>query len=302
MYRKLNHLVTFAALAETGSFAGAARRLNLPSSTVSEHIAALERNLGLQLVIRTTRKCRLTDSGLQIAQGAARVVEAVEETMARAEAAAAHPEGKLRISIPFAFAADMLGPSLGRFTALFPGIKLDIRVSNDVDDLIAGGFDLAVRIGPLADSSLIRRKLGDEPQDLVASSRYLARNGRPEHLSDLDHHALVSYRPEQSFTLIGPEGPERVTFIAHVSANDPKTVLSIIQSGVGIGVLPRFLSRQGLKTGDLEIVLPQHRPEPVEISIVHYGPATATPRAHLFASFLQNEMRRPDRWRPQDRG
>ena len=296
MYRNLNHLATFAALAETGSFAAAARRLGLPTSTVSEHIAALERNLGLQLVIRTTRASRLTEAGRQVAQGAARMVEAAEETMARVDAAVARPEGTLRISLPFAFAADLVGPAVGRFSALYPGIRLEMRVSNEVEDLISGGFDLAVRIGPLADSSLIRRGLGTEPQDLVASAAYLSANGRPERLADLGHHALVGYRPDQTFTLTGPDGPEQVPFSARVSANDPKTILSVVAGGAGIGILPRFLTARGLKDGSLEVVLPQHRPAPADLSIVHYGPAAANPRADLFASFLQSEMRRPDRW------
>ena len=296
MYRNLNHLATFAALAETGSFAGAARRLGLPSSTVSEHIAALERNLGLQLVVRTTRASRLTEAGRRVAQGCARMVEAVSETMARVDAVVAQPEGKLRISVPFAFASDLVGPAVGRFAALYPGIRLEMRVSNDVEDLIAGGFDLAVRIGRLADSSLIRRSLGTEPQDLVAPTGYLAANGRPERLSDLAQHALVGHRPEQIFEFVGPDGPEQVTFASKVSANDPKTLLSVILGGAGIGIVPRFLSAQALKDGRLEIVLPHYRPAPAEISIVHYGPATANPRADLFATFLQSEMRRPDRW------
>ena len=291
MYRNLNHLATFAALAETGSFAGAARRLGLPSSTVSEHIAALERNLGLQLVIRTTRASRLTEAGLQVAQGAARMVEAAEETMARVDALVTRPEGRLRISLPFAFAADLLGPAVGRFAALYPGIRLELRISNAVEDLIAGGFDLAVRIGPLADSSLIRRSLGTAPQDLVASRAYLSANGRPERLEDLGHHALVGYRPEQTLTLTGPDGPEQLPFSARVSANDPKTLLSVVAGGAGIGILPRFLTTSGLQDGRLEIVLPEHRPVPAELFIVHYGAAAANPRADLFASFVQTELR-----------
>lgn len=296
MYRNLNHLATFAALAETGSFAGAARRLGLPSSTVSEHIAALERNLGLQLVVRTTRASRLTEAGRHVAQGAARIVEAVDETMARVDSVVGHPEGRLRISLPFAFAAGLVGPAVGRFAALYPGIRLEMRVSNEVDDLISGGFDLAVRIGPLRDSSLVRRSLGTEAQDLVASTGYLNENGRPERLSDLAQHAMVGYRPEQTLALTGPNGPEQVSFVSRVSANDPKTVLSVIRSGAGIGIVPRFLSAPGLANGRLEIVLADYRPAAAEISIVHYGPAAANPRADLFASFLQSEMRRPDRW------
>ncbi len=207
MYRNLNHLATFAALAESGSFAGAARRLRLPTSTVSEHVAALERNLGVQLVIRTTRRNRLTEAGQLLAKGAARMVHTVAETLAGVENVISQPTGQLRISLPFAFAADILGPAVGRFATLYPGIRLELYVSNLVEDLIAGGFDLAVRIGPLDDSSLTRRSLGSMPQDLVASATYLKTRGRPDSLAALAGHCLVGMRPATTCRFAAPMAP-----------------------------------------------------------------------------------------------
>lgn len=299
LYRNLNHLATFAALAETGSFAGAARRLRLPTSTVSEHVAALEKALGLQLVIRTTRASRLTEAGQVLAQGAARMVAEVAETMAVVEALVERPTGTLRLSLPFAFAAEIVGPAVARFAALYPGIRLDIQVSNQVEDLIAGGFDLAVRIGPMEDSSLIRRSLGSMPQDMVASPTYLAARGRPEGLAALAGHCIVGIRPSVVFSAQGPDGPVSVTLEAQVAVNDPKTMVAVIRGGSGIGVVPRFLAQAGLDDGSLEILLPAYRLPEAEMSIVHYGPGTANPRADLFATFLQAEMLN---WRGRMRG
>jgi DNA-binding transcriptional LysR family regulator len=290
IYRNLNHLATFAALAEAGSFAGAARRLQLPTSTVSEHVAALERNLGLQLVIRTTRRNRLTEAGQLLAQGAMRMVDGVTETLDRVEALVARPTGTLRLSLPFAFAADIVGPAVARFAALYPGIRLDIAVSNQVEDLIAGGFDLAVRIGPLEDSSLIRRSLGAMPQDLVASPTYLAARGRPESPAALVGHCIVGIRPMVSLSLRGPVGAETLALEAQVAVNDPKTMISVIRGGAGVGLVPRFLAQAGLEDGSLEILLPEYRLPPAEMSVVHYGTGMANPRADLFATFLQAEM------------
>ena len=291
IYRHLNHLATFAALAETGSFAGAARRLRLPTSTVSEHVAALERNLGLQLVIRTTRRNRLTDAGQVLAQGASRMMAEAAQTFAGIEALVDQPTGTLRLSLPFAFAADILGPAVGRFAALYPGIRLEISVSNQVEDLIAGGYDLAVRIGPLDDSSLMRRSLGTMPQDLVASSAYLASRGRPATPADLAHHCIVAIRPSPTLSLYGPDGPRTVSLEAQVAVNDPKTMVSVIRGGAGIGAVPRFLAQDGLADGTLEIVMPDHRLTPVDLSLVYYGTSAANPRTDLLASFLQTEMR-----------
>jgi DNA-binding transcriptional LysR family regulator len=291
-YRNLNQLATFAALAETGSFAGAARRLRLPTSTVSEHVAALEKNLGLQLVVRTTRASRLTEAGQVLAQGAARMVMGVAETLAAVEALVDQPTGTLRLSLPFAFAAEIVGPAVARFAALYPGIRLEIHVSNQVEDLIAGGFDLAVRIGPLEDSSLTRRSLGAMPQDMVASSTYLMARGRPENPSALTGHCLVGIRPSQILTVHGPSGPETLALEAQVAVNDPKTMLAVIRGGSGIGIVPRFLAQEGLEDGTLEILLPEYRLPEAEMSIVHYGSGAANPRADLFSSFLQSEMQR----------
>ncbi len=291
MYRNLNHLVTFAALAEAGSFAGAARRLGLPASTVSEHIAALERNLGVQLVIRTTRKNRLSEIGRRMATSAARMVDAAEDAVAQAEVAKSAPQGTLRISLPFTFASEIIGPAVGRFAALFPGIKLEFKVSNEVEDLIEGGFDLAIRIGPLKESSLTRRSLGYEPQDFVSTPSYLDAAGRPSSLSDLSDHRIVGLRPRQTWTVTGPAGPQDAVLTSYISSNDPKTATAIILGGGGIGVLPRFLSEPALSDGRLEVVLPEYRPPSADMSVVYYGPATANPLTDLFTRFLQNEMR-----------
>lgn len=292
MYRNLNHLVTFAALAETGSFAGAARRLRLPTSTISEHVAALEKNLGVQLVIRTTRQNRLTEAGKLLAQGAARMVGSITETLAELEAHVARPTGKLRLSLTFAFAAEIVGPAVGRFAALYPGIHLEIAVSNQVEDLIAGGFDLAVRIGPLEDSSLIRRSLGTMPRDLVASPAYLGVRGRPERLSALAEFCIIGGNAPLTITAHGPDGPETISLDPQVAVNDPKTVLAIVRSGTGIGIVPRFLTQPLLNDGSLETVLSDYRLPEVEMSIVYHGPSVANPRADLFATFLQAELQR----------
>ncbi|MAZ18038.1 MAG: hypothetical protein CL535_17135 [Ahrensia sp.] len=290
MYRNLNHLVTFAALAETGSFAGAARRLDLPSSTVSEHIAALEKNLGLQLVLRTTRKSRLTESGRRLARDASRMVSVVEEAMAAIDADREHPQGKLRISLPFAFAAELIGPAVGRFTRRHPGIELEFVVSNDVQDLIAGGFDMAIRIGKLTDSSLVRRSLGVEPQLLIAARSYLETLGNPDSLEAIATHCFVGYPKHQTLRLNGPDGAVSLQVECRVVANDPKTIHAVVRGGGGIALLPRFLVERGLADGSLEIVLPGYRADPVEMSIVHYGPSSANPRVELFAAFVQSEI------------
>ncbi len=286
MYRNLNHLVTFAALAETGSFSKAARKLGLPPSTVTAHIADLEGNLGLQLVVRTTRQNRLTDQGRRLAIQAQQIVTTVENAMAGIEAEKANPVGNLRISVPFTFAADLIAPVIGRFAALYPGIRLELVVSNTVVDLITGDFDLAVRIGTLSDSSLIRRKLGTATQFLVASSAYLKTYGTPKSLEDLHHHHFIGFQLDHQLNLIGAQGLISIRLHSAIAANDPKTIAAITSTGFGIAMLPRFIVADQLADGRMEIVLPEYRPLDTDISIVYYGQSANNPRIELFASFM----------------
>jgi DNA-binding transcriptional LysR family regulator len=253
---------------------------------VTAHIADLEANLGLQLVVRTTRQNRLTDQCRQLATRAQAMVATVEQAMAVIAADKANPVGKLRISVPFTFAADLIGPVIGQFAALYPGIRLELVVSNAVVDLIADDFDLAVRVGPLTDSSLIRRKMGSATQFLVASRTYLQKHGAPRTLDDLQHHRFVGSQPEQDITLIGPRGSVTVRVSNLIAVNDPKTIAAIVSTGCGIGVLPRFLVADQLADGSMEIVLPDYRPSDTDIAIVHYGHSANNPRIELFAAFL----------------
>jgi DNA-binding transcriptional LysR family regulator len=292
MYRNLNHLVTFAALAETGSFANAARKLGLPPSTVTAHIAALEQNLGLQLVIRTTRHNRLTEQGKRLAGDAQRMVTAVEEAMAHIDAEKAEPVGQLRVGVPFTFAADLIAPVIGRFALRYPRIGIELVISGVPSDLIVEGLDMAIRIGTLTDSSLIRRRLGTAQILLVASRDYLTKAGRPETIADLNehHHVLLGLRPTNSFSMRGPEGDVEPEFKARIAANDPKTLAAIVKAGNGLAALPRFLVADDLARGDLEVVLPQYTHRSTEVSAVYYGQSNNNPRIELFTSFLITEL------------
>ena len=302
MYRNLNHLVTFAALAETGSFAGAARRLDLPSSTVSEHIAALEKNLGLQLVLRTTRKSRLTESGRRLARDASRMVSVVEEAMAAIDADREHPQGKLRISLPFAFAAELIGPAVGRFTRRHPGIELEFVVSNDVQDLIAGGFDMAIRIGELEDSTLRARKLTDTTKRMIAAPAYFERFGRPQKIDDLNDHKLLHYSSQASgnvWKLTAPSGEKRqVRTAGWLSVNDGQSLLNAAISGLGIAYLPSFLYADALEQGLVIDAIPELPLETQGIYAVYPPGRFTQPKVRAFIDFLVRSFaeKGPDKW------
>ncbi|WP_411890154.1 LysR family transcriptional regulator [Yoonia sp. SDW83-1] len=290
MYRNTNHLVTLAAVAKAGSFAGAARRLGMPTSTVTNHIAALEADVGLDLIQRTTRSIRLTDQGHLLAQEAQEMVDVLQASRARIVAQKDRPAGKLRISVPFTFASDLLAPVLVAFSATYPDVQLEVVADNAFVDLIAGGFDLAVRIGQMEDSSLTQRKLGDARQALVAAKSYLDRAGRPVSVDDLDKHKIIALRPDMPLVLAGKGGSVAVALKTQVSVNDPRTIAAMALHGGGIAALPLFLVDHVLKDARLEVVLPEQPPRPINISLVYYGHAAQNPLTRLFVDFVADNI------------
>ncbi len=283
--------MTLAAVAKMGSFAGAARHLAMPTSTVTNHIAALETNIGLDLIQRTTRRIRLTDQGRLLAKEAQEIVDILQASDARITAQRDRPSGKLRISVPFTFASDLLAPLIVRFSAAYPAIKLELVADNAFVDLITGGFDLAIRIGDMADSSLIQRKLGDAQQALVAAKTYLDQYGRPSSIADLDAHRIITLRPNRPLVLVGKDGDIDIPLTSQVSVNDPRTIAAMAINGGGIAALPLFLVNDALKDTRLEVVLPAMMPRPIDISMVYYGHASHNPLNRLFVDFIANHVR-----------
>jgi DNA-binding transcriptional LysR family regulator len=232
----------------------------------------------------------LTEQGARLAVDALRLVNLVQETTARLESAKAEPIGHLRMSVPYSFASDLLGPVIGRFVAHYPKISVELVMANTVVDLIDDGFDLAVRIGPLTDSSLIRRKIGTARLVLVASRNYLEQKSKPQSLEDLTNHSLIGLKPELTLSLRGPDGSVTQNFQCRIAANDPKTLFAIMREGGGIAMLPYFLVAEGLANGTVEVILPDHVADSVELSVVYYGHSTNNPRIELFTAFLAKEL------------
>lgn len=284
----LNHLRTFDALARAGSFAGAARRLGLPASTVTGHIAALESSLGVTLVIRTTRAMRLTQVGAQLAADAATVIAAADEAAAQVARARAAPGGSLRLSLPVAFAHDLLAPLLGRFLALNPGIALDLRLSNRRTDLIAEGIDLAVRVGPLTGHSLQARLLTRARIGIFAPATQPA----PRSLAELAHVPILAMTPDPMFEGVGPQGPVRQPLSARMAADDPKTLALAVAAGAGVAMLPAFLMGSAVAAGTVREVLTDHSFAPVDVHLVALGSLRDTPAAQRLTDYLAANLPR----------
>jgi len=285
----LNEIVVFARVVETRSFTAAAAQLGLPKSTVSRKVAQLEERLGVRLLQRTTRKLNLTEVGQAYYERCARIVadiDAAEQLVTEMQTA---PRGLLRVTAPVDFGTECLGRAIAEFTAANPEIVIELDVSDRMVDLIEDGVDLAVRIGPLAESSLVARKLGVVVLRLYASPAYLARRGTPTELADLAHHDTVQFVPSQrlqTWGLRGPEGDVEITPGARIVSNNMFAVREAAVAGAGIALLSDLVVGADLAAGRLVEVLPAWSLPGSEMYAVYPSTRNLSPKVRAFLEFL----------------
>ena len=252
-------LAIFAKVVEIRSFAGAAGELKLSKATVSKAVSRIEARLGARLVNRTSRRFALTDAGRQLAGRAAHILAEGEAAEDSARAQATMPRGVVRLAAPMSFGLLHVAPLLPEFLAAFPEVSIDLHLSDAHVDLIGEGFDAAIRIAVLPDSSLVVRRLCDMPRYLVGSPAYLNKHGRPRHPLHLAQHRCIGYSYAVAaetwrFTKGGksatvrPSGPLRV--------NNGDAMMPALTAGTGLGILPEFILREALAAGRLERLLP----------------------------------------------
>jgi DNA-binding transcriptional LysR family regulator len=252
-------LAIFAKVVETRSFAGAAVELKLSKATVSKAVKRIEARLGARLVNRTSRRLALTDAGRQLADRAAHILAEGEAIEDAALAQTTVPRGLVRLAAPMSFGLLHVAPLLPEFLASFSEVSIDLHLSDAMVDLIGDGFDAAIRIAVLPDSSLLARRLCEMPRYLVGSPAYLNRHGRPRHPLHLAQHPCIGYSYTMTsevwrFTKDGksasvrPSGPLR--------ANNGDAMMPALIGGTGLGILPEFILRDALAAGRLERLLP----------------------------------------------
>ena len=292
----LNDMLYFAEVAERGGFAAAGRALGLPKSRLSRRVAELEARLGARLLQRTTRKLSLTEVGaIYLGHCAAMRDEALaaEEAVAQLQV---EPRGTLRISCPVTLAQSTLGYLVPRFMAHCPLVKIDMRVTNRVVDLVEEGIDIALRVRPTLDDSgsLVVKHLGAAKGHLLANPALLARVGKlekPEDLTRLDTVAMSWVDGRSSWTLIGPEGQE---YVLHHQpryvADDLQTLKLAILAGTGMGFLPESMSGAEQQARLLVPVLPGWAPRPGVAHAVFPSRRGQVPAVRSFLDFLGAHM------------
>lgn len=286
-----NDLLLFARVAESGSFSRGAERLDLPKSTVSRRIAALEGQLGERLFTRSTRRLALTDFGRSLVDHARRVAEEVEAVAQLAQQRQAEPAGQLRVSMPADLAGLLLAPTIAAFSARYPKVRLDLDLSARRVDLVGENFDLAVRIGALPDdATLVARKWCDFAVGLFAAPAYLGQRGAPAVPEDLAGHAALR--------LLGRDGEpapwrlEREGVVwegvapGTVAANSMGVLIRLAREGAGIAAANGLLVQAYLARGELVPVLAEWSMPPATAWLVMPSRRLIPPKTRAFIEAL----------------
>ncbi|MEC9199622.1 MAG: LysR family transcriptional regulator [Pseudomonadota bacterium] len=299
---RLTEMEAFATVVDQGGFTDAAKKMGISKSAVSKHVSSLEARLGARLLNRTTRRVSPTEIGLAYYDRARRVLTDAGEADALVTSMQAAPSGQLRISVATDFGVNHLSPVIGDFLATYPDISVNMVLNNRYVELISEGFDLAVRIGELEDSTLRARKLTDTNRRMIASPAYIERYGRPKRIDDLNEHKLLHYSSQANgsvWKLTAPSGEKRqIRTGGWLSVNDGQSLLNAAIAGLGIAYLPSFLYAEALERGEVVDVIPDLPMETQGIYAVYPPGRFTQPKVRAFIDFLVDAFaeKGPNSW------
>lgn len=295
----LNDVATFVRVAQGGGFTAAAKGLGVPKSTVSRAVARLEGALGVRLVHRTTRALALTDAGRAYFERVRGAVAGLADASADVVDMGTDPRGTIRVTAPVDLGQMLLADVIAGFMAKYPQVRFEVSLTARVVDLVAEGFDLAIRASPLHDSSLVVRKLGTAELGLFASRAYLKVHGTPSRVADLAGHAFVGFKPTSlngaPLALTGPDGIEHIEADPGIVVDDLLFLHRLLAAGTGIGMLPLFFSQACAtrrEKDDLVRVLPEHLVRSGGLAVVAPSSRQEPRRVKLFREFLVAEAKR----------
>lgn len=290
----LNLLAVLEAVGRAGSFSAAARELGLPKSSVSRGIARLEEALGAQLVLRTTRHVSLTAAGAALHGRLGPLLGSVREALGEVPERDEEPHGELRVTAPVDLGVLFLADLVTAYVARYPRVKVDLALTGRVVDLVAEGFDVALRVAPaLKDSTLVARRVATLKLQLFASPAYLKSRGTPRSGTDLAEHAWVVFGGQpRRIRLDGPRGPVEVEPRGAIRCNDLLFVRDALRSAAGIGLLPAFVAEPDLAAGTLVRVLPRHERAAGHVFVVSPASRQPAPRITAFRDLVIERLRK----------
>ncbi len=291
----LIEMEAFLVVVEESSFTAAARRLGVTKSYASKLVVRLEDRLGVRLLQRTTRQLTLTEAGRAYYERCSGAMRALQEAEAEATELQNSPQGRLRINLPTAFATDYLAAPLAEFKARYPELTIEAILTDRKVDILAEGFDVAVRIGELEDSALIARRLARVDRFICASPGYLQRRGTPCQPEELASHDCLLYAHHAVPTIWRCKGPGRTAAIevsGKLVSNHAAILVAAACQGLGLLFCPIFLTATALREGRLQRVLPDWQ-SPLSLSAVFPNARHIPAKVRIFVDFLVAHFRHP---------
>lgn len=291
---KLANMQAFQAVGESGSFADAARKLNLANSVVSKRVKDLEDFLGSQLLVRTTRKVTLTETGQSYLDYVRKFLDELEEVESSLRYRTQKPVGNIKLTAPLSFGLQTLAPALASYLEKYPDVSIRTHLSDRRVDLVAEGYDLAIRIGTLNDPTLIAKKLCPGRRVVCASPAYLKKHGKPKHPADLKTHNCLSYTnlaegKSWPFLIDGKKTWQAVK--GNLLSDNGDLLQQAALAGSGIVMLPTFIIDDALKQKKLEIVLEDFEEKDFDIYVVYQQTKHLSVKIRTLIDHLSQSLR-----------
>ncbi|GAB4226824.1 MAG: LysR family transcriptional regulator [Methyloligellaceae bacterium] len=283
----MSDLEIFARVVTAGNMSAAGREMGLSPAVVSKRISHLEQRLGARLFQRTTRQLTLTEAGQGFYDRVVNILAGIEEAEAYVTRRNTVPRGTLKVTAPTAFGRMHIAPYLCEFLGEFPDIIIDLDLSDSFVDIVGSGFDVAIRVAELEDSSLVARKLAPNNRVICAAPSYLEKHGVPETLADLAKHNCLAPSAQDVWRLQGPEGPTTIRVNGNIRTNSTEVVREAVLTGLGIALRSTWDVGPELKSGRLKIVLPEYQESPrVAVYAVYPCRQYVPAKLRVFVDFL----------------
>jgi len=289
------HLMSvFVAAGEEESFAAAARRLNLSPAAITRAVASLEEQLGVKLLLRTTRSVRLTEAGRRYLDDSRNILSSISEANEAAAGVNSSPQGNLSVTSSVLFGKSFVMPCIARFLATYPDVEVSAYFLDRVVNMVDEGIDVAVRIGHLPDSGLKALRVGQVRRVLCASPEYLAKNGVPKHPADLLRHAIIaasgiSPRVEWKFGAVDDPTMVRMRPRLTVTSNDSAIAAAV--TGIGICRLLSYQVAEELAAGRLKVILAEYEEAPWPVHVMHRESKFGSSKVRNFIDLLAEHLR-----------
>ena len=286
-------MAVFAKVVEARSFTAAAAELGMSKSAVSKQITRLEDRLGARLLNRTTRRLSLTETGAAFYDRCARVVAEAQQAELAVTRLQSEPHGTLRVNAPMTFGHLHIAPAIPDFLARYPEVRVDMTMNDRFVDLIDEGFDVAIRIARLTDSSLIARRLAPDRRILCGAPAYFAKHGEPRTPDDLAAHNCLSYAyvsDTDQWQFIDGEGTRSISVRGNLRANNGDAIRQALLAGLGVAVLPSFIVGPDIQAGRFKEVLRDYLPNRVSVYAVYPHSCHLTAKVRVFVDFLADRF------------